>query len=130
VPSLTLCDHDKLMAALLQPFQSVLLADAYPGDAAKVAALAYFLAKGHACWTGAKRVTAVLTLTFLDLNDYRLDATPDEVADEVERMAESDPAQRAAVLETGTSWVGARLRRKASARSEWRLTHGSWAKSG
>jgi prophage maintenance system killer protein len=117
------------MAALLQPFQSVLLEDAYPGDAAKVAALVYFVVKGHACWTGAKRITTVLTLTFLDLNDYWLDATPDEVADEVERMAESDPAHRAAVLETGRSWVGARLRRKTAARREWRLTHGSWANS-
>ena len=92
--------------------------------------MAYFLVKSHACWTGAKRVTTLLTLTFLDLNGYRLDARSDELADEVKRMAESNPSERVAVLAAGAAWFGARLRRIGPVQSEWRLMHGSHAFGG
>ena len=109
VPRLENCDEAKIRSALAQPFQSVGEVDAYPGDAAKVGAFVYFVAKSHMCWTGVKRATAALTLALLGLNDCWLMASADELADVISLCASSAGAQMYATLELAQKWAAAAI---------------------
>jgi prophage maintenance system killer protein len=111
IPPLEECDQAKIASALAQPFQSVLGDDAYPGDAHKVAAFMYFVVKCHACWTGAKRVTAALTLALLGLNGCWLLATSKELEDVVKAIAESSTRDANVPIGWATTWVTDRLER-------------------
>jgi len=102
IPPLDECDEAKVEAALAQAFQSVAGADAYPGDPAKLAAFMYFVGKSHMCWTGAKRITAALTLAMLARGDCWLTASSDELFDAISRIASSDAHEMYSTLE----WLG------------------------
>ena len=91
-----------MRSALAQPFQSAGGTDAYPSDAAKLAAFVYCVAKSHMCWTGAKRITAALTLAMLARGDCWLTASSDELFDAISRIASSDAHEMYSTLE----WLG------------------------
>ncbi len=109
VPRLEDCDEAKVRGALAQPFQSAGGVDAYPGDAAKLGAFVYFVAKSHMCWTGVKRATAALTLALLDLSDCWLHTTADDLADVITLCASSDPAEMYATLEWAQEWAASMI---------------------
>ncbi len=109
VPRLEECDEAKVRSALAQPFQSAGGIDAYPGDAAKLGAFVYFVAKSHMCWTGVKRATAALTLAMLALSDCWLITTADELADVISRCASSDPTGMYATLEWAQKWAASAI---------------------
>jgi prophage maintenance system killer protein len=67
--------------------------------------LLYSLAKSQACIDGNKRIALILMYAFLDLNDARLDATSNDVADRILDVAESDPADRENRIRSLTEWL-------------------------
>jgi prophage maintenance system killer protein len=109
VPPLEDCDEAKVRSALAQPFQSAGGIDAYPDDASQLGAFVYFLAKSHMCWTGAKRVTAALTLAMLGYSGCWLITSPDELADVITGCAVSDPADISATLEWAQKWAASAI---------------------
>jgi prophage maintenance system killer protein len=109
VPRLEDCDEAKVRSALAQPFQSAGGVDAYPGDAAKLGAFVYFVAKSHMCWTGVKRATAALTLALLGLNDCWLATSADDLEAVICRCASSDPAEMYALLEWAQAWAASAI---------------------
>jgi prophage maintenance system killer protein len=69
----------------------------------------YGLSKSQACGDGNKRVALLLTLAFVRNNGADLTLRPDEMADEILRVADTDPADHHAVIVSLTEWVAARL---------------------
>ncbi|WP_019052203.1 type II toxin-antitoxin system death-on-curing family toxin [Sphingobium xenophagum] len=70
-------DRGLFESAMARPHNQVLYGD--PDAAALAAAYAYGLARNHAFIDGNKRIAAVVSETFLLLNDYRLTATDAEL---------------------------------------------------
>ena len=70
-------DRGRFESAMARPHNQVLYGD--PDAAALAAAYAYGLARNHAFIDGNKRIAAVVSETFLLLNDYRLTATDAEL---------------------------------------------------
>jgi prophage maintenance system killer protein len=109
VPPLEDCDEGKVRSALAQPFQSAGGRDAYRGDAAKLGALIYCVAKSHMCWTGVKRVTAALTLAMLGMSGCWLVTTADVLEDVITRCASSDPADMEATMQWVQEWAASTM---------------------
>lgn len=100
VPPLTLdqCQRHIIESALYAPQTAHSGVEKYPDLPAKAAALLYALAKSQACADGNKRVALILVLEFLAINESTLDVDPDTLADIILAVAESDSAQREAVV--------------------------------
>ena len=62
----------------------------FPSTAEKAAALAWYLARGHVFVDANKRTAFSAMLTFLDLNGYKLEATPDEFVEIALRVSASN----------------------------------------
>lgn len=103
------CLRDTVELALAKPQAGFEGHDLYPDLAAKTAALMYGLSKSQACAEGNKRVALLLTLAFVRNNGADLTLRPDEMADEILRVADTDPADHDAVVASLTQWVAARL---------------------
>lgn len=74
-------DLGLLKSALDRPHTTLMGADAYPSLALKAAALMHSLVCNHALSDGNKRLGAIVTLVFLELNGARYDLTNDELFD-------------------------------------------------
>ncbi|MEO9014965.1 MAG: Fic family protein [Terrimesophilobacter sp.] len=71
-------DEGLLFSALARPIASAFGQDAYPSLELKAGALMSSVARNHALFDGNKRVSWVLTVAFLNLNDTDLAMTQDE----------------------------------------------------
>lgn len=74
-------DHGLLASAAARPQATVGSEDAYPGMAAKAAALMHSLARNHALVDGNKRVALAGVIAFLGVNGYRLTLSNDDAYD-------------------------------------------------
>ena len=83
--------------------------DAYPKDAAKLAAFLYFVAKSHMCWTGAKRITLALTMALLGHNGCWLRASASEMEVLITGIAASMPRVMYATMNRTESWAALRM---------------------
>ncbi len=80
-------DLGLLQSALERPHTTLMGADAYPGDALKAAALLHSVCLNHALIDGNKRLAAILTLVFLEINGVRYDLSNDDLFDLVMEVA-------------------------------------------
>ena len=71
-------DEGLLFSALARPVASAFGQDAYPSLELKAGALMSSVARNHALFDGNKRMSWVLTVAFLNLNDTDLAMTQDE----------------------------------------------------
>jgi death on curing protein len=74
-------DLGLLDSACHRPRAGLFGQEAYPGLAAKAAALMHSLAGNHALVDGNKRLAFLATAVFLHINGYSLDMTDDEAFD-------------------------------------------------
>ena len=95
-------DEDLLDSALEAPFQTFAGQDLYPNDLDKIVRLGYGLIGNHPFHDGNKRISALVLLTLLELNGYRLDATNKEFADIIYGVASGS---QEADYETFLAWV-------------------------
>ncbi len=102
---LTDCDEGVIASALAAPGTGWGGHEKYPDLPAKAAALLYALAKSQACIDGNKRVALLLTDAFVDVNGGQFAATHDELVAEILTAADSDPAEREAVVLALTEWM-------------------------
>lgn len=92
-------------AALAVPASGFGDREFYPTLHEKAAALLYSLVKGHPCPTGNKRLAAVLTIAFLELNGQFLWVGPRLLEEEVLAIAASDPKDAPAVRAAAATWL-------------------------
>ena len=104
-PLLETCDRAKLDAALQSPRAAFGGTEKYPTLIEKAAALAYHLAKAHACVKGNKRTTAALTVAFLKMNGLALRADALRPAEMVSLAASSQTADEQSVLDQLAAWL-------------------------
>lgn len=81
-------DEGLLYSALARPSASMGGFDAYPSLEQKAAALMSSLAQNHALFDGNKRVSLILTFTFVHLNGFRVTFTNHEAFDLVIAVAQ------------------------------------------
>lgn len=74
-------DMGLLQSALERPHTTLMGSDAYPEIALKAAALMHSVCLNHALMDGNKRLAAILTLIFLEINDFHYDLTSDQLFD-------------------------------------------------
>ena len=74
-------DEGLLDSALEAPFQTFAGEDLYPGDMDKIVRFGYGLIGNHPFHDGNKRIGALVLLTLLELNGYKINATNKEFAD-------------------------------------------------
>ena len=74
-------DLGLLQSALERPHTTLMGPDAYPGHALKAAALMHSVCLNHALVDGNKRLAAILTLVFLEINGASYDVSNDELFD-------------------------------------------------
>lgn len=79
-----------LDSALQAPFQTFDGEELYPETKDKIIRLAYGLIKNHSFRDGNKRIGALVLLTLLELNGYRVKATNKEFADIIMGIAASE----------------------------------------
>lgn len=103
------CDEATVALALGKPRAGFAGVDLYPDLAAKAAALLYGLSKSQGCADGNKRVALLLTLAFVRMNGANFNLQPGELAGEILRIANSDPADHDEVIAATTAWVADRL---------------------
>ena len=82
-------DEGLLFSALARPAAGMFGQDAYPSLELKAAALLSSLAQNHPLFDGNKRLSLVLTFTFLRLNGLRVTFSNDEAFDLVLAVAQS-----------------------------------------
>ena len=82
-------DEGLLFSALARPGASMFGQDAYPTLEEKAAALISSLAQNHPLFDGNKRLSLILTFTFIRLNGFDVTFTNDEAFDLVLRVAQS-----------------------------------------
>lgn len=88
-------DPGMLESAVLAIQQTAFGSPLHETLAAMAAALGYGLAKNHAFVDGNKRVAAIATLSFLEVNGFALKVPEQEWADLFVRVAEGNMAVRA-----------------------------------
>lgn len=93
-----------MRSALAGPAEGFGGVELYPTLHAKGAALAYRVAKGHACFDGNKRLAVILTSAFLEANDSDMDASADEVEHIFRHVADSDAADRERMMADLEGW--------------------------
>lgn len=103
------CNRATVELALGKPQAGFAGVDVYPDLAAKTAALLYGLSKSQACSDGNKRIALLLAVAFIRLNGANLNAQPDELSNEILRIAESDMADHDDVIASARTWVAERL---------------------
>ncbi len=74
-------DMGLLQSALERPHTTLMGRDAYPGHALKAAALLHSVCLNHALIDGNKRLAAILTLVFLEINGAHYDLSNDDLFD-------------------------------------------------
>ncbi|HEX7590289.1 MAG TPA: type II toxin-antitoxin system death-on-curing family toxin [Demequinaceae bacterium] len=74
-------DAGLLDSALARPLTTIMGSDAYPDLATKAAALLHSVCLNHALVDGNKRLAAIATLIFVEINGARCDLTNDELFD-------------------------------------------------
>lgn len=74
-------DEGLLYSALARPVARMLGTDAYPSIEEKAAALMSSLAQNHALFDGNKRISLILTFTFIKLNGFEVTFSQDEAFD-------------------------------------------------
>lgn len=79
-----------LDSALQAPFQTFDGEELYPETKDKIIRLAYGLIENHSFRDGNKRIGALVLLTLLELNGYRVKATNKEFADIIMGIAASE----------------------------------------
>lgn len=79
-----------LDSALQAPFQTFDGEELYPETKDKIIRLAYGLIKNHSFRDGNKRIGALVLLTLLELNGYKVKATNAEFADIIMGVAASE----------------------------------------
>lgn len=72
-------DAGLLDSALARPLTTIMGRDAYPELATKAAALLHSVCLNHALVDGNKRLAAIATLVFVEINGARCDLTNDEL---------------------------------------------------
>ena len=82
-------DEGLLFSALARPAAGMFGQDAYPSLELKAAALVSSLAQNHPLFDGNKRLSLILTFTFLRLNGLRVTFSNDEAFDLVLAVAQS-----------------------------------------
>lgn len=82
-------DITLIESATATPFQSVFGKDLYPGNIEKAAKLFYGFTKNHGFIDGNKRVAVHSMLTFLKVNNIKLQYDTEELLDLVEDIAKS-----------------------------------------
>lgn len=82
-------DEGLLFSALARPAASMYGQDAYPTIEEKAAALISSLAQNHPLFDGNKRLSLILTFTFIRLNGFDLTFTNEEAFDLVLAVAQS-----------------------------------------
>jgi death on curing protein len=85
---LYLRDEGLLFSALARPAASAFGVDAYETIELKAAALITSISRNHALLDGNKRTAWVLTVAFLNINEWDLDMTQDEKFDLVLAVAQ------------------------------------------
>jgi death-on-curing protein len=83
-------DEGLLYSALARPAAGMFGADAYTTIEAKAAALISSLAQNHALFDGNKRLSLILTFTFIRLNGYAITFTNEEAFDLVMAVARKE----------------------------------------
>lgn len=106
------CDQGIIRSALDSPTAGFDGVEAYPELHTKAAVLLYALAKSQACIEGNKRLALIFTLGFLRLNRQELAVGNAEIADKIERVGASDPAERGRWVDELAEWIRAALRRR------------------
>lgn len=106
------CDQAIIRSALAAPMAGFGGFERYPDMPSKAACLLYSLAKSQACNDGNKRLALIVVVGFLRLNGMELAAGNTEVAETIERIGASDPADRQELVEELTEWFRATIRRR------------------
>lgn len=83
-----------LDSALQAPFQTFGGEELIPDTKEKIVRLAFGLIKNHAFRDGNKRIGALVLLTLLELNGYKVKATNAEFADIIMRVAASEKDEK------------------------------------
>lgn len=83
-------DHGLLASALARPEASMFGEDAYATLELKAAALFSSLAQNHPLIDGNKRLSLILTFSFIEINGFLLTFTNDEAFDLVLAVARSE----------------------------------------
>lgn len=83
-------DHGLLASALARPEASMFGEDAYATLELKAAALFSSLAQNHPLIDGNKRLSLILTFSFIEINGFLLTFTNDEAFDLVLAVAQSE----------------------------------------
>ena len=83
--------NDRMLDSALQaPFQTFGGEELIPDTKEKIVRLAFGLIKNHAFKDGNKRIGALVLLTLLELNGYKVNATNAEFADIIMGVAASE----------------------------------------
>jgi death on curing protein len=98
-------DLGLLESALAAPKQTMFGEDLYPDVAAQAAILVFSLVKNHPFMDGNKRTGFLCLMRFLQVNDYALDATNDDLY-----QFTLDVATSVLDKEQVTAWIRMRLR--------------------
>jgi death-on-curing protein len=83
-------DAGLLDSALARPLTTIMGSDAYPDLATKAAALLHSVCLNHALVDGNKRLAAIVTLVFVEINGSRCELTNDELFDLVMAVASGE----------------------------------------
>ena len=80
-------DEGLLDSALEAPFQTFAGQDLYPDDMDKIVRFGYGLIGNHPFHDGNKRIGALVLLTLLELNGYKVESTNKDFADIIYAVA-------------------------------------------
>lgn len=83
-------DEGLLHSALARPAASLFGSDAYSSIEEKAAALMSSLAQNDSLFDGNKRISLILTFTFLRLNDFTVTISNDEAYDLIMAVSQGD----------------------------------------
>jgi death-on-curing protein len=98
------CDEGRVRSALAGPAEGFGDVELYPSLAAKVAVLAYRLAKGHACVDGNKRVALLVASAFLEANGFDIEASAEEIDHVFRHVAASASTESEAMTRDLEGW--------------------------
>lgn len=101
------CDESIVRSALARPETGWGALPKYPDIPAKAAALTYGLAKSQACVDGNKRVALILLKAFLQLNNQDIEASDEDISDQILNAAASDAVEVDAATATLREWLDA-----------------------
>lgn len=106
-PELDGCDRHKVLASLDAPKAGFGTVDCYPTLEEKASALLYAFAKNHACPNGNKRLALVVSMGFIQENNFFLWVNKDDLEARVLGIASSDAGNADAVRADTAQWIKA-----------------------